>query len=61
MFGGCIDGATRPGRAEYVPVRCPGICQCLYEGAGLRDIAEWDVSVELVTRSPEQYQRFEPA
>jgi hypothetical protein len=27
----------------------------LYEGAGLRDVVEWDVDVELVTRSPEQY------
>ena len=37
--------------------RCaaPGYVSALYEGAGLRDIAEWDVHVELVTRSPEQY------
>ncbi len=37
--------------------RCaaPGYVSALYEGAGLRDIAEWDVNVELVTRSPEQY------
>jgi SAM-dependent methyltransferase len=37
--------------------RCaaPGYVGALYEGAGLRDIAEWDVGVELVTRSPEQY------
>jgi SAM-dependent methyltransferase len=27
----------------------------LYEAAGLRDVAEWDVAVELVTRSPEEY------
>ena len=27
----------------------------LYEAAGLRDVAEWDVGVELVTRSPSQY------
>ena len=27
----------------------------LYEAAGLRDIVEWDVGVELVTRSPEHY------
>ena len=41
----------------------PGMFRCaaprwvsaLYEGAGLRDVAEWDVGVELVTRSPEQY------
>jgi hypothetical protein len=37
--------------------RCaaPGYVSALYEGAGLRDVAEWDVEVELVTRSPEQY------
>lgn len=37
--------------------RCaaPGYVAALYEGAGLRDVAEWDVDVELVTRSPEQY------
>jgi hypothetical protein len=27
----------------------------LYEDAGLGDIAEWEVHVELVTRSPEEY------
>ncbi len=37
--------------------RCaaPGCVSALYEGAGLRDVAEWDVEVELVTRSPAQY------
>jgi hypothetical protein len=37
--------------------RCaaPGFVSALYEGAGLRDIAEWDVEIELVTQSPEQY------
>jgi SAM-dependent methyltransferase len=37
--------------------RCatPGYVSALYEGAGLRDITEWDVGVELVTESPEQY------
>ena len=37
--------------------RCaaPGYVGALYEGAGLRDVAEWDVAVELVTRSPAQY------
>jgi SAM-dependent methyltransferase len=37
--------------------RCaaPGYVSALYEGAGLRDIAEWDVDIELVTRSPEEY------
>jgi SAM-dependent methyltransferase len=37
--------------------RCaaPGYVSALYEGAGLRNVVEWDVGVELVTRSPEQY------
>lgn len=37
--------------------RCaaPGYVSALYERAGLRDIAEWDVGVALVTRSPEEY------
>jgi ubiquinone/menaquinone biosynthesis C-methylase UbiE len=37
--------------------RCaaPGYVSALYERAGLRDIAEWDVGIELVTQSPEQY------
>jgi SAM-dependent methyltransferase len=37
--------------------RCaaPGYVSALYEAAGLRGVAEWDVGVELVTRSPAQY------
>jgi SAM-dependent methyltransferase len=37
--------------------RCaaPGYVGALYEGAGLRDVTEWDVNVELVTKSPQQY------
>ena len=37
--------------------RCaaPGYVSALYETAGLRDVAEWNVGVELVTRSPAQY------
>ncbi len=37
--------------------RCaaPGSVSALYERAGLLDVAEWDVEVELVTESPEQY------
>ena len=37
--------------------RCaaPRYVSALYEGAGLRDVAEWDVAVELVTESPSQY------
>ncbi len=37
--------------------RCaaPGYVSALYEAAGLRGVAEWDVAVELVTSSPAQY------
>ena len=37
--------------------RCaaPGYVSALYEAAGLRDVAEWDVGVALVTRSSEEY------
>jgi SAM-dependent methyltransferase len=37
--------------------RCaaPGRVTALYEDAGLRDVDEWDVEVELVTQSPEEY------
>jgi hypothetical protein len=37
--------------------RCaaPGYVRGLYDGAGFRDIAEWDVGVELVTQSPAEY------
>ena len=37
--------------------RCaaPGYVGALYENAGLLGIAEWDVGVELVTQSPEEY------
>ncbi len=37
--------------------RCaaPGYVSALYAAAGLCDVAEWDVGVELVTRSAGQY------
>jgi SAM-dependent methyltransferase len=37
--------------------RCasPGYVSALYEAAGLRDVGEFDVEVDLVTRSPEEY------
>jgi ubiquinone/menaquinone biosynthesis C-methylase UbiE len=37
--------------------RCaaPGYVSDLYEAAGLTDVAEWDVEVELVTGSPQEY------
>ena len=37
--------------------RCaaPGYVSALYEAAGLHDVAEWDVDVELVAQSPAEY------
>jgi SAM-dependent methyltransferase len=35
----------------------PGVIGAVYESAGLRDVAEWDVGVELVTESPDEYWR----
>jgi len=32
-----------------------GCVSAVYKAAGLRDVAEWDVAVELVTSSPEEY------
>ena len=44
-----------PSRPNMFRCAAPGYVSALYEAAGLRDIAEWDVPVELVTESPEQY------
>ena len=40
--------------------RCagPGYVSALYEAAGLVEVAEWDVGVELVTDSPAQYREM---
>ncbi len=37
--------------------RCnaPGMVSALFESAGLRDVAEWDVAIEQVTPSPAKY------
>jgi len=37
--------------------RCaaPGYVIALYEAAGLRDVAEWDVDIELTMSTPAQY------
>ena len=44
-----------PDRPNMFRCAAPGYVSALYDGAGLRDVAEWDVDVALVTRSPEQY------
>src|SRR4051794_2540931 len=48
---------TPPGPDRPNMFRCaaPGYVSALYQDAGLHDIDEWDVAVELVTQSPEQY------
>jgi hypothetical protein len=50
---------TLPPRDPDAPgmFRCatPGSVSTRYEEAGLRDVVEWDVAVELVTRSPDEY------
>jgi SAM-dependent methyltransferase len=44
-----------PGGPGMFRCAAPGYVRALYEAAGLRDVAEWDVGVELVTDSPAQY------
>jgi len=44
-----------PDRPNMFRCAAPGYVSAHYEGAGLRDVAEWDVAVELVTDSPVQY------
>jgi ubiquinone/menaquinone biosynthesis C-methylase UbiE len=44
-----------PDRPNMYRCAAPGQVSALYEAAGLRDVAEWNVGVELVTRSPAEY------
>jgi SAM-dependent methyltransferase len=44
-----------PDRPNMFRCAAPGHISTLYEAAGLGDVAEWDVDVELVTRSPAEY------
>ncbi|MDX6283608.1 MAG: hypothetical protein QOH03_4679 [Kribbellaceae bacterium] len=46
---------SAPGAPTMFRCAAPGYVPALYENAGLHDIAEWDVPLELVTDSPEQY------
>jgi len=54
--------APQPAPAGDAPglFRCstPGAVSALYEAAGLREIAEWDVPVAMVTDSADQYWRM---
>jgi len=44
-----------PDRPNMFRCAAPGYVAALYEGAGLRDVLEWDVDVELAADSAEQY------
>jgi SAM-dependent methyltransferase len=44
-----------PDRPNMYRCAAAGYVSGLYEAAGLRDVAEWDVDVDLVTRSPAEY------
>ncbi len=44
-----------PGGPNMFRCAAPGSVSALYEDAGLHEVAEWDVDVELVTQSPAQY------
>jgi SAM-dependent methyltransferase len=46
---------TDPGGPHMFRCAAPGYVSALYEAAGLHDLVEWDVDVELVTTSPTQY------
>jgi SAM-dependent methyltransferase len=47
--------STSPDGPGMYRCAAPGAVAALYQAAGLRDVEEWDVPVELVTRSPEEY------
>ena len=47
--------APDPDRPNMFRCAAPGYVSALYEAAGLRDVAEWDVGVDLVTQSPAEY------
>jgi SAM-dependent methyltransferase len=44
-----------PDRPNMYRCAAPGSVAALYAAAGLRDVEEWDVGVDLVTRSPAEY------
>ena len=44
-----------PNRPNMFRCAAPGYVSALYDAAGFRSVDEWDVAVELVTESPEQY------
>jgi SAM-dependent methyltransferase len=50
-----VVGPPDPDGPNMFRCASPGCVSALYAGAGLRDVAEWDVDVELLTQTPEQY------
>jgi SAM-dependent methyltransferase len=44
-----------PDKPNMFRCAAPGLVGALYEDAGLHDVCEWDVSVDLVTSTPEEY------
>ncbi|MCZ3387832.1 MAG: class I SAM-dependent methyltransferase [Actinomycetia bacterium] len=46
---------TDPDGPSMFRCAAPGYVSALYESAGMHDIVEWDVDIELVTTSPAQY------
>jgi SAM-dependent methyltransferase len=46
---------TDPDRPNMYRCAASGQMSAVYEGAGLRDVVEWDVDVMLVTQSPAEY------
>jgi SAM-dependent methyltransferase len=44
-----------PGAPGMFRCAAPGQVSALYREAGLRDVTEWDVPVDLVTESPDEY------
>jgi len=44
-----------PGSPDMFRCAAPGFVSALYRDAGLREVEEWDVGIELITSSPEQY------
>lgn len=44
-----------PDRPNMFRCAADGCVGALYEASGLGDVAEWDVNIELVTASPEEY------
>ena len=47
--------SPEPGSPNMYRCAAPGYVSAVFEDAGLRDVAEWDVDVELVTESSVEY------